>query len=177
MTSTEKVAAGAAALLSVAAIGVGTSVVLSDSSPTVTAVVTTPPLQSCGDWGVTLTMGECQAAGIIRYVALYNLQGAAQFCKWRGANPGEWSRLNAYAGSETPPQNIVTWFGASIRNELEAYFATGAPPMSYKTPSGSTVAGIQPNPSPNACTGKVLAAPSITGVTPGQTDATVTIGG
>jgi hypothetical protein len=167
-------AGSAVAVVAAAGIAIGGATMLTDNSTT--ALVVAPTTQNCGDWGVTMTQGECQAAGVIRYVALYNLQGSAQFCKWRGANPGEWSRLNSYAASATLPQNIVTWFGASIRNEIEAYFATGAPTMSYQTPGG-TVAGIQPNTSQNACTGKVLAAPSIQGVTPGQTDATVTIGG
>ena len=101
---------------------------------------------------------------MIRYVALTNLQGAVQFCKWRDANPGEWSRLKGYSSTGTQPEQIVTWMGGSIKNELEAYFVTGAPTFT-----------IQPNTAPNACTGKLVKPPLVTGVTPGQTEATVTV--
>ena len=124
----------------------------------------TPEPPQCENWAPTLTPGECFAAGTIRYVSLYNLQGAAQFCKWALANPGEWSRLKSAALIGEPASNIVTWMGGHIKNDLEAYDATGAPVFS-----------IQPNTAPNKC-GTPLAAPSVAGVTPGQTDATVTIG-
>lgn len=156
------IAAGVGALaLAVGGVVAGSE--LASSTETVTVVAeTTPP--GCNDWPVELTTGECQAAGTIRYVALANLQGAAQFCKWRDANPGEWSRLKGYATTEAPPASIVTWFGSSIKNELEAYFATGAPTFT-----------IAPNTAPNACR-TPLPPPTVAGVTPGQTDATVTIG-
>jgi hypothetical protein len=164
MNTLTKIAAGAGALvLAASGVAVGTQVTDSSSIETVT-VMSTPTPPGCNDWPVQLTTGECQAAGVIRYVALYNLQGAAQFCKWRGANPGEWSRLKGYAQTNTSPLNIVTWLGGSIKNELEAYFVTGAPTFT-----------IQPNTAPNACTGKLLAPPVVAGVTPGQTDATVTV--
>jgi len=121
----------------------------------------------CNDWvtPVPLTTGECQAAGTIRYVALVNLQGAVQFCKWRSANPGEWTRLKEYAKTGAQPLDIVTWMGSSIKNEIEAYFVVGAPSFT-----------MTPNNAPNACTGKLVAPPTLQGVTPGQTDATVTLG-
>jgi hypothetical protein len=143
---------------------IASSLAIAVAAPS-TDVVTADPQPGCNDWpGVQLTYGECQAAGTIRFVALTNLQGAIQFCKWRGANPGEWSRIQGYAETEVLPTNIITWLGGSIKNELEAYFVTGAPTFT-----------ILPNTAPNACTGKLVAAPVITGVTPGETDATVTI--
>lgn len=123
-----------------------------------------PATMGCENWAGTYTQKECFAAGVIRNVALYNLQGAAQFCKWRPANPGEWTRLKGYASSGIAPQEIVTWFGASIRNQLEAYFAAGAPAFT-----------IEPNTAPNRCK-TPIAAPIVQGVTPGQTDATITVG-
>lgn len=157
------IAVGAAAL----ALGGGAAVALNSitsesSTSSVTAVAATPTA-NCEDWNMQLTQGECFAAGIIRNVSLYNLQGAGQFCKWKSANPGEWTRLKGYAISETPPSNIVTWFGAHIKNDLEAYFATGAPTFI-----------IAPNTAPNVCKTPVPP-PVVSGVTPGETDATVTI--
>jgi hypothetical protein len=81
----------------------------------------------CEDWGIQLSDTECFTAGRIRFGALINIQGAAQFCKWRPANPGEWNRLKEYAESSTTPQNITTWFGGAIRDTITAYFLTGAP--------------------------------------------------
>jgi hypothetical protein len=119
----------------------------------------------CGDFGgILMTSGECFAAGTIRFVGLYNLQGAAQFCKWRAANPGEWTRIKTYAGTgDKTNVNVVTWLGGSIVNGLEAYFVLGAP-----------VFTIQPNTSPNRCK-TPLAPPVVAGITPGETDVTVTI--
>lgn len=154
-----------AALVGLAGFGLAQTEVSPLSATQTETVLLTPPAMGCNDWPVTLSTGECQAAGAIRHVALYNLQGAAQFCVWKRANPGEWSRLRGYAQTEAPPQNIVTWFGAAIRNQLEAYFGTGAPPFT-----------IAPNTAPNICR-TPLPPPAISGVTPGQTDATVTIGG
>lgn len=150
-------AAGVAALALAAG---GYAVATVTSSP---QSVTTTTAMGCEDWGSSFTSGECFAAGTIRFVSLYNLQGAAQFCVWRKANPGEWLRLKTYASDGQAPQRIVTWFGGSIRNQLEAYFATGAPMFS-----------IQPNTSPNVCK-TPLPPPAVRGVTPGQTDATVTV--
>jgi hypothetical protein len=156
MTLAEKLAAGAigAALL---VGGVGTSTLLTSEQSVPAGTM------NCEDWSVQLTQGECFAAGAIRNVALSNLQGAAQFCIWRKANPGEWSRLKSYAETENPPEQIVTWFGSGLRNLLEAYFATGAPTFT-----------IVPNTAPNICR-TPLPAPVVSGVTPGQTDVTVTI--
>lgn len=117
----------------------------------------------CNDWPVQLTQGECQAAGTIRFVGLYNLQGAAQFCKWRAANPGEWSRLKLYAQDPATAASVVTWLGGAIRNLLEAYHVTGAPSFT-----------IAPNTAPNSCR-TPLPPPIVSGVAPGQTDATVTV--
>lgn len=165
MTTRTAIAVGAGALV-LAAGGFATASELDIVPLSATATTTVSAGEmGCNDWpGVQLTTGECQAAGTIRYVALTNLQGAAQFCKWRGANPGEWSRIKGYAETEVLPLNIITWLGGSIKNELEAYFVTGAPPFT-----------ILPNTAPNACTGKLLAPPVIAGVTPGEMDATVTI--
>jgi hypothetical protein len=164
MTTRTAIAAGAGAVVLTAG-GFATASQLDIAPLSATATTTTTVgAMGCNDWPVQLTTGECQAAGIIRYIALTNLQGAAQFCKWRDANPGEWSRLNGYSSSGTTPASIVTWMGGSIKNELEAYFVTGAPTFT-----------IEPNTAPNACTGKLVKPPVVTGVTPGQTDATVTV--
>jgi hypothetical protein len=120
----------------------------------------------CNDWtlSVALTQRECFAAGILRYVALTNLQGAAQFCKWRAANPGEWSRLRAYAEAPSTKPAITTWFGVGLRDVLEAYSVLGAPPFT-----------IVPNTAPNRCRTPTLAAPVVAGVTADASTATVTI--
>lgn len=135
------------------------------SATSSTSTETTKPATGCNDWAGTFTAGECYASGTIRYVALTNLQGAAQFCKWRAANPGEWSRLKSYALTGDRATSISTWLGASILNEIEAYFATGAP-----------VFTIAPNEAPNTCgRGKLVAPPTITGITPGSGTVTVTV--
>ena len=118
--------------------------------------------KACNDWPGTYTDGECFAAGTIQY-SLHDLQGAAQFCKWRAANPGEWSRLKGYASTAVAPSSVITWLGGSIRHQLEAYFAAGAPPFT-----------IPPNTAPNVCK-TPLAPPVVQGVTPSQTDVTVTV--
>jgi hypothetical protein len=146
----------------------GTAVVSTQVGPlapeasTVTVVASAGP--ACGDFPEITDTGACFAAGVLAFVFWPNIQGAVQWCKWRDANPGEWSRLKTYASTGTTPTQIVTWMGGAMRNALEAYFAAGAPPFT-----------IKPNPAPNACTGKVLAPPTVTGVTPGQTDVTVTV--
>jgi hypothetical protein len=151
-------AAGALVLAAGALVAGGT---VADLTPNEAA--TSAEAMGCEDWTVQLTPGECFAAGVIRNVGLWNLQGAGQFCKWKIGSPGEWSRLQGYAETETPPASIVSWFGASIKNWLEAYFATGAPTFT-----------IAPNTALNICR-TPLAPPAVTGVTPGETDATVTI--
>lgn len=156
--TTATVAVGA--VLAGLAVSVGANTLLSGES------YTSPPatgLMQCEDWSEMLTQRECFAAGAIRNVSLYNMQGAGQFCKWVAANPGEWNRLKAYAESGTPPIGIVTWFGGHIQNDLQAYFAAGGPPFT-----------ILPNTSPNKCK-TPLSPPVVTGVTPGQTDVTVTL--
>jgi hypothetical protein len=115
------------------------------------------------EFGPNIPTQACFAAGVIRNVSLSNLQGAAQFCNWKKANPGEWSRLKAYAETGGAPANIVTWFGGHILNDLQAYFATGAPEFI-----------IQPNNAPNICK-TPLAPPVVSGVTPSDTDVTVTL--
>lgn len=152
--------AAVGAALAVGTVGVvAGSQLVGSSSPA--AVSTT--VANCEDWG-PLPASSCFAGGIIRNVSLHNLQGAVQFCKWRDANPGEWSRLKGYASTGTTPTSIITWMGSHIQNDLQAYFAAGGP-----------VFTIAPNTAPNACTGKLLAPPVVSGVTPGQTSATVTI--
>lgn len=155
--------AGGAIALALAA-GVSTAIVASDSTQDSTpqALVATTPAANC-EYPGPQNAQACFAAGVIRNVSLSNLQGAAQFCKWRSANPGEWTRLKGYASSGTKPTQIVTWLGAHILNDLEAYFAAGAPPFT-----------IAPNTAPNVCR-TPLAPPIVAGVTPGQTDATVTV--
>lgn len=151
----------AAAIVSMGVLGLGgAALVTSDDEAAVTAA---PAVMGCEDWDVQLTSGECFAAGVIRYISLHNLQGSAQFCKWRPANPGEWGRLRAYAETGVTPTSIVTWFGGSINNQLQAYFATGAPAFQ-----------VQPNTAPNRCR-TPLPPPVLQSVTPGQTDATVTL--
>lgn len=164
MTTTEKVAIGAASVASIAAIAVGSTSTLIDP-PSSTAIVSGPTYANCEDWNVLMTSRECFAAGTIRFVGLYNEQGAAQFCKWQPANPGEWTRITNYSTTGVPPASMKTWLGASIVNWLQAYFVTGAPPFT-----------IQPNTSPNKCK-TPLSSPEILGVTPSQNGATVTIGG
>jgi hypothetical protein len=149
-------AAGVAAVaLAAGGTVVGTQLAASDPAPVGTKM--------CDGIDLFLTDGECFAASVIRFVSLYNMQGAAQFCNWKKANPGEWSRLKAYAETNGQPANIVTWFGGHIKNDLEAYFATGA-----------GVFIIEPNISPNICK-TPLAPPVVTGVTPSETDVTVTV--
>lgn len=153
-------ALGAAA---VAMLGAGAASQLSgDSSPQTFAAASAEP--RCEMEG-PLNSQACFAAGVIRYVSLGNLQGAGQFCKWRSGSPGEWSRLKAYAqqGAAAPPANIVSWFGNHIFNDIQAYFAAGGPPFT-----------IMPNTAPNACR-TPLPPPVVQGVTPGQTDVTVTV--
>ena len=130
------------------------------------ATATDPTQKNCDLTGMMMTAGECGAASLIRVGSLVNIQPAVQFCKWKAANPGEWARLNSYMHSkdEAEASNIVTWFGASLKNQLQAYFYTGAPEFDL----------IVNNP-PNACGGKLVTPPRITGVTPGETDVTVTV--
>ena len=116
----------------------------------------------CEDWGY-MTDGECFAAGAIRFAYFSNLQGSGQFCKWKAANPGEWSRLQGFAQTNIAPVTIITWLGASIRNSLEAYFGTGAPTFT-----------IPPNTAPNICR-TPLKAPTIGKVTAGQDSVTIEI--
>lgn len=156
-------AVGAAAIVVAVGVGVTGSQLRDDNdSPRLTA--SGPTTMGCNDWpGVFMTSGECFAAGTIRYVSFTNLYNAGQFCKWQAANPGEWNRLQQYAKDKVTPTNIVTWLGGHIKNDLEAYFATGAPTY--------TMAFTPP---PNRCK-TPIAPPTVTGVTPGQTDVTVTV--
>jgi hypothetical protein len=118
----------------------------------------------CNDWPGAYTQRECFAAGTL-LTSLQNLQPAVQFCKWRDANPGEWTRIQGYASTATLPTQIVTWMGAHIRDDVMAYLAAGGPTFTLALAT----------PPPNACTGKLVKPPAIVGVTPGQTDATVTV--
>jgi len=149
-------AAAAATLLAVGGYVAGAELASPPASPS--------PSATC-ELGSGIPTPACHAAGAIRFGAVHNLQGAAQFCRWREANPREWLRLKEYARTGTPPTNIVTWFGAAIRNQIEAYFATGAPAFE-----------IAPNTAPNVCR-TPLPAPTVVGVTPGETDVTVTVDG
>jgi hypothetical protein len=160
MTTSRTILATAIATASLITVGVVGSNQLSSAAPHESG-----PQMGCEDWSGTYTAGECHAAGIIRFYALNSIQGAVQFCKWRAANPGEWSRLQGYATSNTPPLNIITWMGAAVRQQLEAYFAAGGPTFT-----------IQPNTAPNICgAGKLVKPPVVAGVSPTDTDATVTI--
>lgn len=150
------------ASLAIGAVVAGDQLITAESSQSLPTEPTQIETKMCEDWGY-MSDGECWAAGAIRFVAFNNLQGAAQFCKWRAANPGEWNRLKGYAETETTPVNIVTWFGAAQKNMLEAYFATGAPTFT-----------IQPNTAPNVCK-TPFPPPVIGGVTPDQNTVTVTI--
>lgn len=164
---------GAVAFVALAAGGFiagGTNISpLSNQSTTtvLAASVPAPPDPNC-EFGPDIPSEACFAAGIIRNVSLSNLQGASQFCKWRTANPGEWNKLTSWAQHAGEPNviepTVLTWMGNHIKNDLQAYFVTGAPAFQ-----------ILPNTAPNACTGKLLSGPVVSGVTPGQTDATVTV--
>lgn len=172
MTSREKtiaVVVGAAILLG-AAVGVTLNqtghkdlLPFSSSEKARTLGAAPPPEANCEFQG-PLNSQACFAAGIIRNVSLSNLQGAGQFCKWKGANPGEWAALKTYAETNpTTPPRIITWFGGHILNDLQAYFAAGGPEFT-----------ILPNTAPNVCK-TPLAPPVVTGVTPGESTATVTV--
>lgn len=163
MTTRTAIAAGVGAVALAATGFVAGSTDIAPLSATATTTVTATPM-GCNDWSGSFTQKECFAAGTLR-TALENLMPAVQFCKWKAANPGEWSRLKSYLSSGTPPTNIVTWLGGSIRDEMAAYLVAGGPP--YSVP-------LNPLP-PNACTGKLVTPPTVTGVTPGQTDVTVTV--
>lgn len=156
-------AVAGAAVLAIGGYAVADQAGVTPLSATATTTVTGTPM-GCNDWQGSYTTRECYAAGTLR-TAMENLMPAVQFCKWRDANPGEWSRLKAYLATATPPTQIVTWMGAAIRDEMGAYLNAGGPP--YSIP-------LNPLP-PNACTGKLVKAPTIVGVTPGQTDVTVTV--
>lgn len=136
MTRQARIAAvGAAAALFVGGGALG-SQLASESS-----VAVTEELPFCGEGGPPLDLGLCGVQGTVKGL-LYNMQGAAQFCKWRAANPGEWSRVKAMflSPQKQPPSGVVTWFGASLRDLSQAYaYAEGAP---YTIP---------PNTAPNAC--------------------------
>lgn len=162
MTTRTALAAGAGVVALAAAGFVAGGTDISPLSATETTTVAAGAM-GCEDWPVQLTQRECFAAGVIRNVSLSNLQGALQFCKWKAANPGEWSRLKGYATTGTAPTAIVTWFGGHIQNDLQAYFAAGGPPFT-----------ILPNTAPNVCK-TPLSPPVVTGVTPGETDVTVTV--
>lgn len=163
MISRNLAIAGAVAAIGITGFGIGVSGDISPFSATQTQTMLSTPQEPNCEFGSGIPTPACFAAGIVRNVSLYNLQGAGQFCVWRNANPGEWTRLKDYASSGATPSQIVTWFGSHIRNDLEAYFATGAPPFT-----------ISPNTSPNRCR-TPLPAPVVAGVIPGQTDATVTV--
>ena len=81
----------------------------------------------CGEQGIVPTDPRlCAARGVILYGSLYNIQGAGQFCKWKASNPGEWTRIKEYLSSRTPAQ-VITWFGASLRDQVQAYFEADGP--------------------------------------------------
>lgn len=163
MTTRTAIAAGVgAAVLAAGGFAVASS---QDIIPLSATATTTTVLseKGCNDWPGAFTDAECGAAGFT-LTALQNIQPAIQFCKWKAANPGEWNRLSAYSSSGTPAQSIITWLGGSINNSLAAYFVTGAPPFT-----------LQITLPPNACGGKLIKPPIISGVTPGETDVTVTV--
>lgn len=157
------VAAGFSALAAGGFVLGGTDISPLSATETMTVLAATAEPPACEDWGVIIPTSSCFAAGIVRNVSLSNLQGAAQFCKWKDTNPGEWNRLMTYASDGQAPARIVTWFGNHIQNDLQAYFAAGGPPFS-----------IKPNMASNICK-TPLAPPVVAGVTPDQTQATVTV--
>lgn len=125
-----------------------------------------PAEAGCNDWVLStpMTQRECFGAGTI-LIGLDNGYQAGQWCKWQAANPGEWSRLQAYAANPVvPPANIISWFGGWIYDQLQAYTALGAPPFT-----------LSPTPAPNRCKTPTLAAPVVGGVTPGPSTVTVTV--
>lgn len=141
----------AAAIASAAVIG-GAAFVAGSQSNEPQSVAESP---ICDATGTAVDSGACGAQGVILHGLLYNIQGAVQFCKWKAANPGEWSRLQAYLGapSTSPPGIVVTWFGAALRDAIQAYsFAYGQP-------------AAMPIPAPNACGGKLIAPPTNVQVT------------
>ncbi len=165
MTTRNVLTASALALVGLGGLATATATDILPLSATETTTVSAGAM-GCNDWPSQLTQKECFAAGVI-LTGFQNLQPAVQFCKWKAANPGEWSRLKTYAatGGTTPPSQIVTWFGSSIRDDLLAYAVIGAPGFALELT----------NPPPNACTGKLVKPPIVLGVTPGETDATVTV--
>lgn len=103
---------------------------------------TTVVLPVCGVTGQPLDESLCTVQGVLLYGMFYNIQGAGQFCKWSAANPGEWARIKGYVTNPSvPPERIVTWFGAALRDAAQAYAYAEA------------VAGkaVPPNNVPNKC--------------------------
>lgn len=97
----------------------GGGAVGSQLAPETAAVETFP---ACGEGGPQIDTGLCGAQNAIK-AFFHNAQGAGQFCKWKAANPGEWSRVkNMMNNPQTnPPDGVVTWFGASLRDLTQAY--------------------------------------------------------
>ena len=156
----------ALAVLAIAGIAVGIAVSREDggsSSPRRGATTTTP--MGCNDWAGTFTQKECFAAGVL-LTSFQNLQPAVPFCKWKASNPGEWTRLRAQAAAADPnfTAPVVSWQGASISDTILAYSVLGGP--------GFELQATLPK---NACGGPIVKPPIVQGVTPGQTDATVTV--
>jgi hypothetical protein len=136
MNTASKVAAGLAAAVVFASGGIAGSVLSTEST---TAETTTTVEPFCGESVVPTDPKLCASRGFILYGSLYNIQGAGQFCKWKAANPGEWTRIKAYINTRTTAQ-VTTWFGASLRDQVQAYLAADGPTTTM--PANNT---------PNAC--------------------------
>lgn len=154
---------GVVALVTAGALALGGSGALVANELVNTQAASEPP-KSCEDWGVSLPDEQCFGAGIIRNVSLQNLQGAAQFCNWKKANPGEWLGLKSMAETRQQPSKMITWMGNHILNDLQAYFVLGGTPFVLKPPTA-----------PNVCKTPLATSVKVLGVTPGTTSVTVTV--
>jgi hypothetical protein len=132
------------------ALGAGAFLATQNETAPLSVVETVSSTTSCGDTNLPEDTRICGVRGFLLNGSLYNMQGAVQFCKWKAANPGEWTRLKSYLASTTPPLNIVTWLGAHIRDDIQAFLLAN-------NNIGST---MPENNSPNICGGKILAPPT-----------------
>ena len=104
---------------------------------------------NCGDYNEPEDERVCATRGYLLWGMLVNIQGADQFCKWRAANPGEWTRIKGYLSTGTVQTPIITWFGAGLRDVVQTYFAASGRPVA-----------MPPNTAPNKCGGKLVAPPT-----------------
>lgn len=145
-----------AAIATAGAVGVAGLIAGDEWTNSESTAVAESAVPVCDSTGTAIDPGACGAQGILLHGALYNIQGAVQFCKWKAANPGEWSRLKGYlaAPSSSTPAIVVTWFGSALRDQIQAYsYAYGNP------------AQMPAMTAPNACTGRLVAPPTNVQVT------------